>query len=599
MIVKKLGATLLILFLGVSGCAPGVQTPENQPASLESLLSGLSDLPPEAFIEAGYQKLLLRSPETVTAVGLAEIYQTRNDSLDSYALEDYLLNQVLELALLDQAKSYDRAGLPEAVDFNLQLLIWLLEDRVAQHPYRWHHFPLYNQQGFLTDQYLYLLMVMQPFKDREDVEDMLSRLDAIGGQVNQIADFLQYQHEQGVRLPYDLYAAVMTEMGAHRWQVGTKTPFVRVLAVRLSSLGSLSHEDRQVYYEQGGEITEEAILPAFDRLMTMLYDLADATTPMIGASSQPEGEAYYQTRLDHFTSLDLSAEEIHALGLAEVERLQAEVRDAATEIGFDADLPLQEVFRQATVSRNYALGLDILVTLRALLMEAEGEVETIVERSLEDDLAMTPVFEGGFYEPAALDDSRRAVFYAGFTGREAHFDMRTQVYRETYPGRHLQLSMVQEADLSTFRKALRTPAFDEGWAHYAETLAWEMGLYADDPNANLGRLQQALIQAAQLVVDTGIHAYGWTAEEAARYLVEAAGIDRPEANDLVLLQIAQPGAAVSAVVGADFIMALREKTQADLGEDFDLRAFHTLLLSGGSLPLPFLEERVLDYIKEN
>ena len=591
----KLGYIFLLLILGVSACMPGANTPDPPRASLEDLLSGLSNLPPEEFINEAYQRLMRRSPETMTAVGLGGIYQIRNNELDSYALQDLLTTQALESALLEQAQSYDRAGLPNEVNFNLRLLIWLLEERVDRHPYQWLAFPLYNQQGFLTDQYTYLLMVTHPFESRQDIEDYLSRLEAIGDQVTQITGYLQIQHEQGIRLPYELYSAVMTEMGAHRWKVGTKTPFVRVLAIRLQSLDSISHEERQAYYEAGGKIAEMEILPAFEGLMAALYDLAEETTTAIGTVTQPEGEAYYQARLNHFTSLNLSAEEIQTLGLAEVARLQEAVQEAASEMGYAESLPLQEIFRQATVSQNYALGLDILVTLRALLLEAESQMDRIVDRSFDEDLSMVPVFEGGFYEPAALDGSRRGAFYAGFTGREAYFDMPTQVYHETYPGRHLQSSMIQASDLSNFRKALRFPAFDEGWAHYAETLAWEMGLYEDNPSANLGRLQQALIQAAQLVVDTGIHAYGWTAEEAARYLVEAAGIDRPEANDLVLLQIAQPGSAVSAAVGANYMMGLRDQAEAEMGEDFNLRGFHTRLLSGGSLPLPFLEERILAF----
>lgn len=211
----------------------------------------------------------------------------------------------------------------------------------------------------------------------------------------------------------------------------------RVLAVRLQSMDTLSHEDRQAYYEVGGKIAEEEIIPAFTRLMAVLYELSGETTSNIGLAAQPDGEAIYQTRLNHFTSLDLSPEEVHALGLAEVERLQAEARRAASAMGYAESLPLQEVFRQAKASRNYALGLDILVTLWSLLMEAESQMDSVVERPFEDDLAIVPVFEGGFYEPAALDGSRLAVFFAGFTRREAHFDMPTRVYHETYPARHL------------------------------------------------------------------------------------------------------------------------------------------------------------------
>jgi uncharacterized protein (DUF885 family) len=136
------------------------------------------------------------------------------------------------------------------------------------------------------------------------------------------------------------------------------------------------------------------------------------------------------------------------------------------------------------------------------------------------------------------------------------------------------------------------PVFDEGWVLYADYLAWEMGLYEDDPNANLGWLQSELTAAARMVVDVGIHTMGWDAQEAARYLVANAGIDRAEANEMVLLQIAQPAEAVAGYIRYDFICNLRNAAQSRLGDEFDIKAFHTAVLPNGSLPLPLLEEQV-------
>ncbi len=326
--------------------------------------------------------------------------------------------------------------------------------------------------------------------------------------------------------------------------------------------------------------------------MDKLYTLAEDTTASPGLGGQPDGAAYYQALLNQVTTLTRTPEDWHAFGLAEVARLEEEVRQAAVQESYDAGLPLQELFREATVDRNYALGLEIFVSLRSLLIDIETEMDSAFDLTIENDLVMVPVFEGGFYEPAALDGSRRAAFYAGFAGRAAHFDMPTQVYHETFPGRHFQASIVQELDLPLFRKAMHFPVYDEGWALYAERLAYEMGMYADDPNANLGRLQQELLAAAQIVVDTGIHAMGWDAQQAARYLVAAAGVDRLEANEIVLLQIAQPGESLAAYAGYAFIQDLRENAEMALGMDFDLKAFHTAVLSGGSLPLPLLAEQV-------
>lgn len=588
--IRLLFLMLILAFL--SGCVPAASPPEKEPDTLEGLMDGLDDLATADFMAEAFRRLILRSPQSVTDLGLAGLYGVRNDGLDSYDQTEMLLNQLFEAALLDMAQDIDQAGLSSVVRLDLRTFIWYLEGRVALHPYQWFPFLLMNLNGFLTDQYVYLLMVQQPMEAEADVEDYLSRLEAIGAQIDQIIAYLEKRREVGIRIPYDLYAAVMEEMGAHRWQVGRKTPFITVLALRLQNMSGVSEEQRQAYYDRGSEIADRVILPAFERLTEALYTLSEDTAASPGLGEQADGEAYYQALLNQVTTLTRTPEAWHAFGLAEVAQLDEEVRQAAKDAGYDAGLPLRELFREATVDRNYALGLDIFVTLRGLLIDIETEMDSVFDLTIENDLVMVPVFEGGFYEPAALDGSRRAAFYAGFAGRAAHFDMPTQVYHETFPGRHFQASIVQGLDLPLFRKAMHFQAYDEGWARYAERLAYEMGMYADDPNANLGRLQHELLAAAQIVADTGIHAMGWDVPQAARYLVEAAGIDRLEANEIVLRQIAQPGESVAAYAGYAFILDLRQNAALAMGVDFDLMDFHTAVLSEGSLPLPLLAEQV-------
>lgn len=308
--------------------------------------------------------------------------------------------------------------------------------------------------------------------------------------------------------------------------------------------------------------------------------------------TQPYGDKAYQALLDQATTLDISADEMFAFAETQTKSLGELIRQAANDLGYDSSLPLQEIFRQARIERDYALGLDIYVTLRSLMLDAEIAMDPSFDTAVKDDLVMVPVFEGGFYVPAALDGSRRAAFYAGFYGQEAHISLPTQVYHETFPGHHYRSTLIQNSDLSLFRKAMHFPVFDEGWGFYAEYLAWEMGLFGDDPIANLGRVQSELIAAARVVVDIGIHSKGWDAQMAARYLVDVAGLDRTEANDLVLVHIAQPGQAVAGYMGYTFIRDLRDAAEAELGNAFDLKTFHAAVLSGGSLPLPLLEEQV-------
>ncbi len=597
-LMKKMLFGLLILIL-LAGCGIDTDVPVTEQVSLESLMAGLETLPAEAFMAEAYKRLILRDPEQVTAIGLSGLYDTDNDQLCDYTLESLLLTQAFEAALLAQAQSYAMDSLSDAVRLDLRVFIWYLSNRVAGHPYQWFSSFLLDREGFLVDQYVYFLMVQHPFESRQDVEDYIDRLTGIGDQVDQIIALMERQAQAGVRLPYALYNAVMEELGMHRWQVGRKTPFVTVLAVRMHSADFLTQEDRESYYRQASEAADAFILPAFERLMDYLYTQADQTIAAVGLLAQPEGLAIYQYLLDTATTLSMTPEDIHALGQAEVERLGQEVRLAAEAMGYDADLPLQEVFRQAKVDRNYALGLDIFVTFKKLLMDVETGMDEMFYYDIDNDLVMVPVFEGGFYEPAGLDQSRRSAFYAGFTGREAHFDMPTIIYHETFPGRHFLYSVEQGLDLPLFRKAIAFPAFEAGWAQYAAFLAWEMGMYADDPNANLGRLQNQLVSAAMLVVDTGIHAFGWTAQEAARYLVTYAGINRSEANEMVLVHTAQPGKLIAGYVGFTKLIELRETAEQALGENFDIRDFHAVVLGSGSLPLPLLEENVMNYIQSN
>ncbi|MBG0788111.1 MAG: DUF885 domain-containing protein, partial [Anaerolineaceae bacterium] len=527
---------LLILVFGLlSGCQPSPDLTQTDSVTLEDLLDGLEALSPEDFIEEAYRRLVLRSPQTVTEVGLAGFYGTRNIALNSYDLQDLLLTQAFEVELLALARDIDQAKLDESVQFDLQTFIWHLEGQVALHPYQWRFFPLWNELGSLTDQLVYLLMVQQPFTDETDIEDYLARLEAIGPQVDQIVTYLYEQQAAGVQIPYALYSEVMEEMGTHRWQVGRKTPFVSVLAVRLYNLDGLSREDHQAYYERGGEIADRVILPAFDRLMDALYDLAESTREPVGLLHQPDGAQYYPLLIRQTTTLESPPEEWFELAEADLAGLDEEVRSLAAEAGYHPDEPLQEIFRQAKVDQDYALGLDIFVALHNLLIDAETGMSAAFESEIEKDLVMVPVYQGAFFEPAALDGSRRAAFYAGFTGQDALFDMPTRIYRETFPGRYYQSAVVNELDLPLFRKALRFPAYDQGWALYAEHLAWEMGMYVDEPNADLARLQQELIATAQMVVDVSLHTLGWDLPTAARYLVEHAGMDRSEANDLVLV----------------------------------------------------------------
>ena len=229
MVEKRLIALIFLLMILVAGLISGCQSlPAELPTEsdpLEALLEGLDVLPAEEFMAEGFRRLILRSPQTVTEVGLAGFYDVRNTTLDSYDLQERLLTQAFEIELLALARRIDPVGLDEAVQFDLRVFVSYLESRIALHLYQWLDFPLWNETGGLTDQLVEMLMTQQPFADQADVEDYLGRLEAIGPQVDELIGYLSEQQAAGVQIPYALYAEVMEEMGCASLAGGTQDAF--------------------------------------------------------------------------------------------------------------------------------------------------------------------------------------------------------------------------------------------------------------------------------------------------------------------------------------------------------------------------------------
>ena len=331
-----------------------------------------------------------------------------------------------------------------------------------------------------------------------------------------------------------------------------------------------------------------------------------------GVWSLPNGDAYYAARLRSYTTTDYTAEEIHQIGLLEVDRIGARMKEIFVELGYDVNKPVGEMMNDLNENPDflYADTPDrkeiVVADYNQMVKEAEEDVRPYFARFPKSPVEVRAIPEyseqtaaGGYYQAPALDGSRPGVFYANLYDikQTPTFGMRTLTFHEAVPGHHFQIALNQEnEDLTMYRKmGYRTSAFTEGWALYSEQLAVEVGM-TKNLYDELGVLQSEMFRANRLVVDTGMHFKRWTREEAMAYMKKTTGMSDTEVRVEIERYIVWPGQATSYKMGMLKILELRKKAKDALGEKFDIREFHTVVLDQGIVPLFILEDIIDEWI---
>jgi uncharacterized protein (DUF885 family) len=378
----------------------------------------------------------------------------------------------------------------------------------------------------------------------------------------------------------------------------------------------ISEEDARRYRQEARLALTESLAPAYARLLTWAKgELPEDKGPVTGLSNRNDDGAYYNYLLRLHTTTKLTADEIHEIGLTEVARLREEMEVIKDKVGFGGDLrAFFDMLRGATGDeRFYFPNTD--TGRQAYLDEATAAIERIKAR-LPDYFGILPKADlvvrrvepfreqdgaAQHYYPAALDGSRPGIYYAHLSDMNAmpKHELEVIAYHEGLPGHHMQIAIAQELEgLPTFRTQTNFNAYAEGWGLYAEWLATEIdGTYLD-PYSEFGRLGSEMWRAIRLVVDTGLHAKGWTEDEANAYFLDNGPITEAQARSEVRRYIVMPGQATGYKIGMLRIQALRRKAEAALGEAFDIRVFHDTILGGGAMPLTLLEARVDRWIAE-
>lgn len=609
-------AAILLLTLLV-GCTPiqaeGSGVTEAQPAaeisnepgeSISQLASEWEGLSLEEFFEASFRDLTLRSPEIVVEVGLTDIYGVTEVALDD--VSDAYRRQTYQLvgSMLETLETYERAALSTDQQISYDIYQWYLQDILDGQAYMYHTYPA--TYFFVTSQPAQMIQFftdIHPVRDLQDGRDFVTRLNLVGAKMDQIIEGLELRAEAGITAPeFAVDWFFFTTLNDLLASSVTDSPFYTALATKLDALPNISAAVKDEVLADAEAAIEETVMPAYRELADYLRAMEVYIGDDSGVWRLPDGVGYYAYRLRHFTTTSLSADEIHDLGLAELDRIHAEMQAIFDQLGYPADENLVQLFDRVAADGGLRRGDDIIAEYERLIEEAEQNLDAAFDLRPGGELVVLPTDYGGYYIPGSIDGSRPGAFYAGLSASAEYYAMPTLAYHEGLPGHHFQISIAQNLrELPAFRQGVGFTGFDEGWALYAEHLAWELGWYTDDPYGNLGRLQAAAFRAARLVVDTGLHARSWTFDEAQAFFTENTGFevgDNLNPQNEIARYIVWPGQATAYYVGFLELLELRQAAMDQLGEFFDLKEFHRVILSNGAMPLEILERVVEQYIAE-
>jgi uncharacterized protein (DUF885 family) len=567
---------------------------------ISQIIEELSELPIDGFFEQSFHQLSLRNPEFLVELGIDQSLGLEV-GLDNLSKEYQLETMELEAGILELLNSYDPEDLNPDQQASLQVYKWYLEDLVRGHPYADYQYiashminnSIHNQTNlFFTDTH--------PVNTREQAEKYITRLNLVDEKFAQLVDALQIRREKGLIPPQFTIDWALYDLRGQTGSTAVSHPYFLACRDKLDNIDEMSDDDIDEFLAQAVEAIETSVIPAFNSLAEELEKQRGlASDENMGLWQFEDGEDYYAYLLQHYTTTELTADEIHALGLQELERIHAEMRAIFDQLGYPDDEDLETLFQRVAVDSGYRSGSEIVATYEKIIDDTYPLLDQAFEVSPQAKVIVIEDEYGGYYVRGSLDGSRPGAFYAGVSGAGApYFKMRSLTYHETIPGHHFQVELVREMSLPTFRNRISLSGYAEGWALYAERLAYDLGWYADDPYSNLGRLQYEALRAARLVVDTGLHAKQWSFDQAVEFFMENVGWNRSQCEYQITRYIMLPGQATAYMVGMLQILGMRQQAIDQLGDQFDLAEFHTVILEGGAMPLSILAERVDDYIAE-
>ncbi len=553
---------------------------------------------------------MIDSPESLTYLGVVDRFNWLTNHQSKISItglsdmeEDLADAKKLKALLL----SYKNESLSEQQKITKEIAVFDASNFIKEtEEFPFHNYPL-NQIGGIHLNAVEFMTDVHPIRNVKEAEAYIDRLNLFDDSFEATLEILNAQKKAGIFPPKFVFDHLIRQLEEFLNFKENENPLRSVFLRKIEDLNLDSEVSGDLISKLDNSI-ENSVTPGFKLLYDFVKETRKKANQYHGVWSLPNGDEFYALRLKVYTTTDYSAEDIHNIGLSEVERITKRMQEIAFDLGYGDQVKVGQLMNSLNEDSNFLYSDTpdrkerVVADYNSIVEETWNISELYFHNMPKSRVEVRAVPEyseqnqaGGYYMSPALDGSRPGVFYANLYDikQTPTYSMRTLAFHEAIPGHHLQVALnLENESLSLYRRfGYRTSAFSEGWALYAERLALEAGL-AEDPYDELGVLQSELFRAFRLVVDTGIHYKRWSREEAMAYMKNVTGMSDTEVRVEIERYIVWPGQACSYKVGMLKILELREKAKEKLGEDFNIKDFHSVILEQGQPPLFIVEDLV-------
>ncbi|MEO1170976.1 MAG: DUF885 domain-containing protein [Myxococcota bacterium] len=580
--------SLAFAWIAVTGCVAPPNPAPNPASATVNVDSQRASVVLRALFESHWEREQRENPVAASLRGDRRF----NRQWPDRSLAGLAASHRADREELARADAIDTQTLNRDEQIHLRVFKLMLRNRIENYRLGNHLMPVNHREGVQalngTADYLRL-------ETEQDVRDWLARLSTVDRVVEQTIEVLREGIAQGRTQPRIVMERVPKQIAAQVVSDPRESPFFSAIP--------------DAYGEEGARIIETVVVPAYRRFSTFFNDVyLPACRNTIAATALPAGDKVYAFAVRRHTTTQLTADEVHTIGLREVERIRREMEAVRQEVDFAGDLAAFMEFLRTDPQFFYPSSEELLAGYEAMAARLTPKLPELFGRlprarfevrAIPDTIA--PDTTTAYYGPPALDGSRPGYYWVNLyePASRPKWEMAALSVHEAVPGHHLQIAIAQELEgVPQFRREYWVTAFGEGWALYSERLGYELGLY-EDPYSRFGQLTYDMWRAVRLVVDTGMHAKGWSRDRAIRYFMTHAPKSELDIVNEIDRYIAWPGQALGYKIGQLEILKLRAEAERVLGERFDLRAFHDVVLGSGTIPLEILAANVRGWISSH